>query len=109
MTYYHVSNIYERKFKKLDNARKYAIEVCKSNPYSNRANVSAPVSDDKNRHVGDVVPTYRGYEWRVTHWVYSPNASKNVRLYDVWVLNKDGSLGKKISDHKNILRAWGYN
>lgn len=98
MKYYYVSNIYERKFKKLDNARKFAIEVCKSNPYFNKAPASAPVQDDKNRFVGDVAAAHRGFEWRTTIKVFSPHLNTFRWKEKRWVLREDGTIGKRLDN-----------
>jgi len=98
MVSYKVGNE-RRRFRKLDTARRYAIRMVMKNPYYGKANVSAPITDDKNRFVGDVYvdgwkePRPR---WVTHYWKINESTGKRVMLSKTWLLNMKGELKERI-------------
>ena len=98
MRYYMVADD-KRKFKKLDNARKRAIEIGRNNKYYSKANVSVPIWNEKNESVGEVYvgDSRMPYpEWVTHYWKFSEHTGRTMMMNKRWILNKDGSLGKKV-------------
>ena len=97
--YYTVGYDHSKRFKKIDSARKYAIKTVRENEYYEKANVSTPITDDKNRHIGDVYVQ----EWIngpraiwVTHYYkFNENRGINVLMSRRRELNLNGTLRKQ--------------
>ena len=99
MRYYTVGGDYKKKFRKLDNARKYAIEDGRKSKYYGRTNVTRTIMNEKNEFVGEVNvgDDRRPYPYWTTHYYkFNEYTGREMKMDRRWLLNKDGSLGKKV-------------
>ena len=99
MTYYIVGDDSSRKFKKIDNARKYAIEMGRKNRYYGKGNVTVPIDNEKHEFVGEVSvgEPRRPYPfWTIHYYKFNEHTGREMKMDRRWLLNKDGSLGKKV-------------
>lgn len=95
-TYYVQFTSQESKyFKKLDNARKYALEKMKEHNRKKTGTtvLSTPINTDKNQYVGRV--KYDGI-WETNYKLFNPNTGKTVLLTKEWEIKPKGMLGKRI-------------
>lgn len=90
---YYISKNYNRSFKSVVAARKEIMRMYQG--FELRA-VSIPVEDNAHTLVGTVLDPGTYPRWHTVTRVYEAWSRKMKSTQNEWVLNKNGTLGKKI-------------
>ena len=92
---YYISDNYNRSFRSVVAARKEIMRMYQG--FELRA-VSIPVVDNAHTVVGTVLDPGTNPRWQSITRVYETWTRKTIPTVHEWVLNKNGTLGKKIRE-----------